>query len=204
MPILAHTIKQINDSQLFSRIIVSTEDLEISRIAKESGAEVIKRDLVLADDNATTIDVVSDSIVKLGDSVDSNGDLVCCIYPITPKVYPEYILEAVQLLITENLDFVFSAKQFESAPTRALEIDKDGFPKMIFSENLNRRTQDLPTWYHDAALFYLGRAVAWMEKRPILTGHSKFIEIGKYQNIDVDDEEDWDMMVKLFKTEGIE
>ena len=39
-PLIAHTIKSSLDSKIFSHVIVSTEDDEIAKIAKNYGAEV--------------------------------------------------------------------------------------------------------------------------------------------------------------------
>jgi N-acylneuraminate cytidylyltransferase len=69
---------------------------------------------------------------------------------------------------------------------------------MYSPENMNVRTQDLPKYYHDAALFYIGRAQAWAAKKPILTGDSKFITVGKYESVDVDDIEDWEYLELLY------
>ena len=40
VPIIARTVFLAKESGLFNRIVVSTEDLEIARIAKDSGAEI--------------------------------------------------------------------------------------------------------------------------------------------------------------------
>ena len=39
-PLIAHTIKSALDSNIFSDVIVSTEDKEIAKIAKKYGASV--------------------------------------------------------------------------------------------------------------------------------------------------------------------
>jgi pseudaminic acid cytidylyltransferase len=198
VPILTHTISEIKNTELFSRIIVSTDDQEISEIAKSAGAEVMIRKPELADDFATTVDVVAASILEL----QGNGILeeeVCCIYPVTPKLNKEYLKKAFLMLHSEKLDYVFTAKRFESSPWRALKINEEGKSEMHYPENLNTRTQDLPELYHDAALFYMGTARAWSQEKSILNGNSKFIEVGKYESLDVDNEEDWDMMINIYQ-----
>lgn len=197
-PILALTIGEIKNTELFSRIIVSTDDQEISEIAVNKGAEVMIRNPKLADDFATMADVVAASILELK----QNGifeEEVCCIYPITPQLNKEYLEKATLMLRREKLDYVFTAKRFESSPWRALKINEEGKSEMLFPENLNTRSQDLPELYHDAAMFYLGTARAWSQRNPILHGNSKFIVVGKYESLDVDNEEDWNMMVNLYK-----
>jgi N-acylneuraminate cytidylyltransferase len=104
------------------------------------------------------------------------------------------------MLEQERLDYVFTAKHFQSSPMRSLKVNSEGKSEMHFPENIDKRTQDLPELFHDAALFYLGMAQTWVEKKPILHGNSKFIEVGKYDTFDVDDEEDWEMIVNLYSS----
>ena len=199
VPILSHTINEIRKTELFSTIIVSTDDEEISKIAMYAGAKVLMRDPALADDFTSTVDVIASVIAQLEDEISLEKDIVCCIYPVTPELSKSYILQALQKLESEELDYVFTAKPFQSSPARSFQRGKDGRPKMQFPENVNSRTQDLPQLFHDAALFYLGRAHAWAERKPILSGNSLFIDIGKYETYDVDDEQDWEIMVNLYQ-----
>ena len=110
IPIILRTINQLAESQLFSRLIVSTEDLEIANISKKAGAEILIRDPRLADDFATTQEVIKNSILQIGNTIEIESELVCCIYPVTPLLNTKYISKARELLIVDELDFVFTAK----------------------------------------------------------------------------------------------
>jgi len=57
-PLIYYTIKESIKSKYLGRIIVSTEDKEISEISKKYGAEVIERPEELAKDETPTIDVI--------------------------------------------------------------------------------------------------------------------------------------------------
>ncbi len=58
-PLISYSIETALKSKLFNKIYVSTDDLEIASIAKNFGAEVINRPDRLADDFATTVDVIN-------------------------------------------------------------------------------------------------------------------------------------------------
>jgi N-acylneuraminate cytidylyltransferase len=201
VPILAHTIKEIQDSNLFDLIVVSTEDEEISQIATSAGAKVLSRDPKLADDFTSTVDVIASAVAQLRNLINLEKEIICCVYPVTPTLKKEYLLSALEILKEDELDYVFTAKRFHSPPARALIRGKDGRSEMQNPKNLNTRTQDLPELFHDAALFYMGKAQAWLDKEPILNGNSKFLEVGKYETQDVDDEQDWKMMIDLYMLE---
>lgn len=198
-PILAHTISELHETKLFKNIFVTTEDEEVASIAIAAGAEVVVRDPELADDYTTTVDVIAATILQIESTKDISSDVYCCVYPITPRLPRHFLAEALNQLMNEKLDYVFSAKQYGSSPFRSLVLGADGRSEMQYPEFLNTRTQDLPKLFHDAALFYMGRRDSWVGKKAVLYGNSKFIEVGKYDSVDVDDEEDWQYMSNLHK-----
>ena len=56
---IAWSIQAAHDSQCFDRIVVSTDDIEIAKIAREYGAETpFLRPNQFSDDHATTQDVI--------------------------------------------------------------------------------------------------------------------------------------------------
>ena len=65
-PLIAHTIEKSLNSKIFSNVIVSTEDKEIAKIAKEYGAEVpFMRPKKLSTDTTGMVDVMIHGINKL-------------------------------------------------------------------------------------------------------------------------------------------
>ena len=65
-PLIAYTIEKALDSNIFSSVVVSTENKEIARISKKFGAEVpFVRPKKLATDSASTDDVIIHAIKKL-------------------------------------------------------------------------------------------------------------------------------------------
>lgn len=196
-PIIEHTILRAIETGIFQSVFVSTEDLEIAKIASKSGAEVLHRNASLANDFATTAEVMANAVAELESLNTNNIESVCCIYPVNPNLNGERIFQAQNLLDEYKLDYVFTAKRFESSPARSLRIGPSGLSEMYNPAYLNSRSQDLPEFFHDAAMFYLGTSHAWRERKPILSGNSKFIVLGKYETMDIDDEEDWVMMERL-------
>ena len=71
-PLITHSIISIKKSKIFSKIIVSTDDVKIAAIAKKYGAEVpFLRPKNLAKDNSKMDDVIFHAISKLkSDGID--------------------------------------------------------------------------------------------------------------------------------------
>lgn len=102
-PIIAYSIDKAKESGLFDRIIVSTDDKEIARIAKMYGAEVWKRNPAYAEDNVGTQEVVAQCLkgIKARDY-----DTVCCIYATAPLMSVKDLQEGYVLLTGWKGDYI--------------------------------------------------------------------------------------------------
>ena len=64
-PIISYVIKSLKKTRLFKEIIVSSDDNQILKIAKSSGAKIHLRDKNLANDFIGTIPVIKNVILDL-------------------------------------------------------------------------------------------------------------------------------------------
>ena len=71
-PLVAHIIGTALNSNVFEKVIVSTEDEEIARIAEKYGAEVFIRNSELAQDSSTVVEVCLDVLREY------QADEFCC------------------------------------------------------------------------------------------------------------------------------
>ena len=198
-PIIAYSIEVAIESNLFDDIIVSTDDLEIAKIAKDYGAQVpFFRSEINSSDFASTFDVIEEVINEehLKNKVYEN---ICCIYPATPLIRSSYLSKGYELLINGSWNYVFSAVKVNSPPERYFELDSNRKVEMLNPEYEILRSQDFTTKYHDAGQFYWGKKYAWATEIPILSGGSTILELEMDQAIDMDNLEDWYYAEKLFK-----
>lgn len=82
-PIIAYSIETAQKTELFDRIIVSTDDEEIARIASRYGAEVYFRPCI-SDGSEGTQEVVKQCLEGIGANI---YDYVCCIYATAPLMH---------------------------------------------------------------------------------------------------------------------
>lgn len=198
-PIISYSIDCLKKTNLFDRIIVSTDDKKIADISIEFGAEIpFMRPRKLADDYTTTIDVIKHAIQWFNEK-DKIFNNVCCLYPTAPFVRPKYLLDGYHLLQSTDISFVFPVATFPSSIFRALKRTEDNRLKMIWPEHINTRTQDLPETYHDAGQFYWGEANAFIRNNAIIKEQSSPIIIPRYLAQDIDTKEDWEQAELLFK-----
>jgi len=197
IPIIGHAIKLALETKVFDDVIVSTEDERIRSISLEYGASVPwTRPIELADDFATTSEVMrnaAEEILKIYPETNN----ICCIYPATPLLDQESILNAYELFIMSNCDFTFPS--IEHPIYRTFTLMNENMVKLNFPEYSQTRTQDLGKTYIDSGQFYWGKIDAWLNKREILGANSNTIVIQKYSAIDIDSEEDFDLALTIFR-----
>jgi N-acylneuraminate cytidylyltransferase len=109
LPVIAYAIKVARESGVFDEIIVSTDDEEIAAIARSFGGTTPWiRSKELSDDFTTTLSVIQDASIRL--KLEKKGlENICCIYPATPLLKSNFISQGLQLLESENWNYVFSA-----------------------------------------------------------------------------------------------
>jgi pseudaminic acid cytidylyltransferase len=190
-PMIAHSIDCALQSGLFDRIIVSTDDAEISSLVQKIGAEApFVRPTALADDHAGTTAVIAHAIEWLqGNGVTVSA--VCCIYATAPFMRAEDLAEGWRLLRTGSWQYVFAATRFAASVHRSFLQAADGGVDMLFPEHFNTRSQDLPAVLHDAGQFCWGKPEAWLEGARVFDRHSTVVTIPPWRVQDIDTEEDW-------------
>jgi len=186
-PIIGWSIEAALEAECFDKVIVSTDSEKIAEIARDFGAEVpFLRQADLSGDHVSTAPVISDVLRNIKMDV----DYACCIYATAPLLEPKKILEGLQLIEAQNVDFVFSATRYSYPIQRALKKNSNQMVTMLNPDLENVRSQDLEVMFHDAGQFYWGKSNAWLEGKPILH-NSCILEILEEHAHDIDTEKDW-------------
>lgn len=191
VPIISWSIRRALESNCFEHVIVSTDDEQIAEVSLNHGATVpFIRPKFLADDHTATRPVINHAINTLNDmGIDS--EYICCLYPTAPFVKSDDISEAYKLLYENNLDFVFTAVEFEAPIDWAFRIQPDNKLKRLDSKSSIIRSQDLPRSFYDAGQFYWGQADSFLKCKDTIESRSRFIEVPSFRAQDIDTEADW-------------
>lgn len=189
-PIIKYSIEAALCSDLFNEVMVSTDDMEIAEISKNFGAKIpFMRSKKTSDDYATTADVIEEVLLeyqKLG----QNFDYACCIYPTTPFITSKKLKNAFDNLINTDADSLIPVVKFGYPIQRALKIENNKV-KLLFPENINKRSQDLEQTYHDCGQFYFLKTETFLKDKSLFTENTAFLEIPESEVQDIDIEEDW-------------
>jgi|TARA_B100001093_G_scaffold520214_1_gene613690 N-acylneuraminate cytidylyltransferase len=198
-PIISYSVELAIKSNLFNKVIVSTDCDEIAEIAKSYGAEVpFKRPKAISDDFSTLNEVLKHAI----DFIENDGflyDYVCCIYATAPLIEIDDIRRGLELIDTKKWESVIAATNFSYPIFRSFEKDKKGGLKMVFPDHYSSRSQDLPEIFHDAGQFFWAKS-EFLKKSPSGFNHNNtIIEIPNYRAQDIDTDEDWQRAELIYK-----
>ena len=197
-PIISYSIKAIKKTNLFDRIIVSTDSEKIAKIAESFGAEIpFLRNKNLSSDFVPISKVMKDAVKRLDKH--SKFEDVCCVFPASPLIQPKSIIKGYKLYKKNNLNYVFSACQFDHSVYRSFKLAKSNTIKMLYKKNILKRSQDLEALFFDAAQFYWGKKEAWLGEKKVFGKKSNFIKIDYLKAHDLDTLEDLKIIKKLYK-----
>lgn len=111
-PLINYTIKAALSSKIINRVIVSTENEEVNKVALDENAEVpFLRPDYLCNGDTTLVDVVSYTLEKLESSEGYTCDYVVVLLPNTPFKSSEDIDSMIEFLIDQDLDSIISLSQ---------------------------------------------------------------------------------------------
>ena len=191
MPIIAYSIVAAIESNCFDRIVVSTDDDEIAKVAEDYGAEIpFIRPKEFSDDYVGTIPVIKHAI-EWFDSNNISVKYVCCLYATAPFIQSQILSKAYKQLKDSKANYCISVTSFPFPIQRAIKIIHQNKLNMFFPEYFNTRSQDLEEAYHDAGQFYWGTSQAFKDELPFFSESTTPYLLPRLLVQDIDSAEDW-------------
>lgn len=193
-PLIAWSIELALESGLFQGVYVSTDDDEIKEVARSFGANVpFKRPDSLSGDLTIDKDVRKHFV----DWYTSNLgplDQLCYLYPTAPLLTTKSLVSCDDLLNKRKASMVHTVVEFEYPVMRALQMEEDSSLIFRWPEYSEMRSQDTPTYYHDAGQCYFHNYTQETVSGLVL-GH----EVSRLEAQDIDTLDDFRMAEMLFR-----
>ena len=192
-PLIAYSIETLKQCRYVDRVIVSTEDEEIARIAQECGAEVpFMRPAELAQDNSPELlawQHVLQEAAKEGE--------VPKIFISAPATSPFRISEdidrAVEELLNSQADLVIGVTPAAKNPYFHMVSmdDRGGIHPLLSLDKPITRRQDAPVCYEIAPVVYAAFSDYILNCKNLMGGHVRGIQIPPDRAVDIDTELDF-------------
>jgi CMP-N,N'-diacetyllegionaminic acid synthase len=186
MPLIYFSIVEALKSTHLSRIIVSTDDEEISEISREYGADVIIRPAEYSTDEARTELALIHVIETLKQDEGYEIDAVVTLEPTSPLRTANLIDRCVEALMSTDADAVISVVQTSALVGRIIE---DRFDYLI--KNQPRRRQERAPLYRESSTVYATMVDTLFETRSVLGTHLCPVVAEAFEAIDINEELDF-------------
>jgi len=152
-PLIAYSIASGLSSKLVTRTIVTTDDEEIARIARDYGAEVpFLRPEEIARDDTRDLPVFQHVLAWLQENEEYQPDVVVQLRPTSPFRSPELVDEAIQILLDNpQANSVRGIVPSKQNPYKMWQVQDDGQMAPLldteFIEAYNMPRQELPATF---------------------------------------------------------
>ena len=199
-PLIAHTIDAARESEVFDRLILSTDDEQAAAIARARGCEVpFMRPASLAGDDVPHLPVMQHALMWLRDHDRYVPDWVMILLPTSPLRQPFHIREAVDLAVASGADSIVSVDELPAHynPMRVVTVDDNGWARLfVGGQPIRRRPgrrQDMPkAWVLNGAIYLFRTSVLFDPIDPSLYGDKvAAYKMSPPYGLNIDDPEDW-------------
>lgn len=183
-------------SGVASRLLVSTEDGEIAKIASRLGAEVEHRPAALAADSARVTDVclhVLDRERKRG----RHYDILICLLATAPMRTADDVRNVVRLLEPGRCDFAMAVTHYAISPCFALRKNPDSTLERMWREYIGVPRTQLPELLTDNGSTYAVCVAPFREAKSFYGPRLRGYVMPRERSIDIDDAIDLEIARRL-------
>ena len=169
-PLISYAIRVARDSKCFDRVIVSTDDANIKKVAEEYGAEVpFFRPKKLSGD-CPTEDVVLHAVEWLDKYESYHPDIVVCLEPPLPFRTSKHIKDCLRELDDQDIDSAVTISPVTERPEWMVTLKDDMRlkPYTSYFANVVGTIMKFPASQEFESLYYVNGLVFACRVRTLL------------------------------------
>lgn len=205
-PLLQYAAESSLKARRLSRVILSTDDLEIAEVGRRCGLEVpFMRPPELSADDTPMLPVVQHAVRWMEDN-GASFDAVCLLQPTNPLRRPEDIDACVELLETTSADSVVTllSVPLKYNPHWVYFQDDEGMYRLATGERTPvTRRQDLPPCFHREGSVYVTLRDILIEQNSLYGSRLAGYMLDPERCVNVDDMKDWERAAGLLAKEPL-
>jgi N-acylneuraminate cytidylyltransferase len=187
IPLIAHTIKNTIASNIFSKVIVSSEDDEILECAVKFGAEPFKRNFGLSKDTSTVVEVCTDVINQYKDC-----DYFCCIYATAVKLQPSTIRDSFfDFNKNQNCNFLMGVSLYNYPPQQALIQSDSGTLTLLNPQFRGVQSQHFQNCFVSNGTLYWSKTNSFLKEKTFYGNNLRPFVVPETQVSDINTVEDY-------------
>jgi len=198
IPLIVHTIDAAKKSNLFSKIIVTTDDEEIKDVSLKHGADVIDRPQELATDTASSLDVITHTL----DELIKQNYLIkhfVLLQPTSPLRNAQHIKDAMAVYQQKQAHSLVSVVEVDHSPFKMLILKENKIEPLTNWRDLTKPRQQLPKAYLPNGAIYICNIDEFLKTKNLFKQPLEIFEMDIISSIDIDTKEDMKKVSNLLK-----
>ena len=182
-PLISYSIRSAKKSNIFDRIIVSTDSKEIALVAKQYGAEVpFLRPKEISGDKSLVEDAIFYTLERI-----EKYDYVCLLQPTSPLLTEEDLKNSLNMLFDKKADMVISVSKPLCNIDLIGKLGKDGSMKDFHRNNVyGTLRQDFEDKYVLNGAIYFGKWDVFYKKEDYYSQNAYGYIIPQEKSVDID------------------
>jgi CMP-N,N'-diacetyllegionaminic acid synthase len=205
IPLIAHSIRQAKESELFDCIAVSSDSDAILEAAKTHGADIIiKRPDALATDQSGKMPAIAHAVETAEQMRGKQYKITVDLDATSPLRTSQDIVAAVSLLEDSECKSVISGATAHRSPYfNLVECDERGIARLSKSlPNGIVRRQDSPPCYDMNASIYVWQRDALINDPRVFYDDTRLYAMPRERSFDIDEELDFEMVELIMTKRG--
>lgn len=192
-PLIAWTIEAGLTATCIDRLILSTDDAEISKVALEYGCEVpFARPQEFATDEASSLDVVRHALSQI-----PGFTHFVLLQPTSPLRRASHIDEAFQLMCASDTSACVSMRKSIESPYWMYTIREDGCISPVARDLTSNRKQELPETYIPNGAIFISRIDKFLYEKSFYSNNTIPYLMSFQDSVDIDTPEDFKFVESL-------
>ena len=190
-PMIAWTLEAAISSNMFSKVIVSTDSEEIAEISRKYGADVpfLRRDF--SDDITPVSQATVDALIQAEDYWGTTFFTVTQLMANCPLRSAADIVNFHNAFSNRDVNFLLSCFKFGwMNPWWAFKLTEENDHSYLFPNALTQRSQDLDDLFCPTGSIWMARADELKRSKSFYGDNQQFNEINWISAVDIDDEHD--------------
>ena len=204
-PMIAWTIEAGLKSEVFSDVLVSTDEEDIANLSKRLGASVpFLRDPKDADDYTPVSVATTNALRQMEKYKSTEYDIVVQLMPNCPCRTSSDIVEAYNNFLSTSTNFQISVFRFGwMNPWWAMRLDKKSpQPELLFPEAFKKRSQDLDELFCPTGAIWIANAGLLKTEKTFYGKGYEVFPIDWQRAVDIDNMDDLKMAELLLKSKS--
>jgi CMP-N-acetylneuraminic acid synthetase len=192
-PLIAWTIQAALGSSRLSQVIVSTDDEEITQVARLWGARVpFKRPSELSQDDSDHVSVVEHGMRWVQEHESASPQYMMLLQPTSPLRTSEDIDAAILMAEEHSASAVVSVSEMKQHPYLSRKVLDNGLLEdLVMADVGYLRRQKLPEAYSENGAIYLTSCEALLRERTFMPKGTYAYIMPPSRSIDIDSP--WDL-----------